>query len=42
MTAKNMRQKLRQKNIDKRRNYLSQKVNQHDLMSKKHKKSIQF
>ena len=37
MTKKNMRQKLRKKNIDKRRNCLSEKINQNDLMSKKHK-----
>ena len=30
--------KVRKKNIDKRRNYLSEKINQNDLMSKKHKK----
>ena len=38
MTEENMRQKVRKKNIDKRRNYLSEKINQNDLMSKKHKK----
>ena len=32
-----MRQKLRKRNIDKRRNCLSEKINQNDLMSKKHK-----
>ena len=38
MTEENMRQKARKKNIDKRKNYLSEKKNQNDLMSKKHKK----
>ena len=38
MTEENMRQKVTKKNIDKRRNYLSEKINQNDLMSKKHKK----
>ena len=38
MTEENMRQKVRKKNMDKRRNYLSEKINQNDLMSKKHKK----
>ena len=38
MTEENMRQKFRKKNIDNRRNYLSEKINQNDLMSKKHKK----
>ena len=38
MTEENIRQKVRKKNIDKRRNYLSEKRNQNDLMSKKHKK----
>ena len=38
MTEENMRQNVRKKNIDKRRNYLSEKINQNDLMSKKHKK----
>ena len=38
MTEENMRQKVRKKNIHKRRNYLSEKINQNDLMSKKHKK----
>ena len=38
MTEENMRQKVRKKNIDNRRNYLSEKINQNDLMSKKHKK----
>ena len=38
MTEENMRQKARKKNMDKRRNYLSEKINQNDLMSKKHKK----
>ena len=33
-----MRQRFRKKNIDKRRNCLSEKINQNDLMSKKHKK----
>ena len=37
MTKTNMRQKLRKRNIDKRRNSLSEKINQNDLMSKKHK-----
>ena len=32
-----MRQRFRKKNIDKRRNCLSEKINQNDLMSKKHK-----
>ena len=32
-----MRQKLRKKNIDKRRNCSGEKINQNDLMSKKHK-----
>ena len=38
MTEETARQKFRKKNRDKRRNYLSEKVNQNDLMSKKHKK----
>ena len=33
-----MRQKFRKKNIDKRRNYLSEKINQNDLMRRKNKK----
>ena len=32
-----MRQKFRKKNIDKRRNYLSKKINQNDLMRRKNK-----
>ena len=32
-----MRQKFRKKNIDKRRNYLSEKINKNDFMRKKHK-----
>ena len=32
-----MRQKFRKKNIDKRRNYLSEKINQNDLMRRKNK-----
>ena len=32
-----MRQKFRKKNIDKRRNYLSEKINQNDLMRRKKK-----
>ena len=38
MTEKNLRQKFRKKNIDEKRNYLSEKVIQNDLKSKKHKK----
>ena len=38
MTDENMRQKFRKKNIDERRNYFSEKINQNNLMSKKHKK----
>ena len=37
MTEKNLRQKFRKKNIDEKRNYLSEKVIQNDLKSKKHK-----
>ena len=37
MTEKNLRQKFRKKNIDEKRNYLSKKVIQNDLKSKKHK-----
>ena len=33
-----MRQKFRKRNIDKRRNYLSEKINQNDLMRRKNKK----
>ena len=32
-----MRQKFRKKNIDKRRNYLSEKINQNDLIRRKNK-----
>ena len=38
MTEKNLRQKFRKKNIHEKRNYLSEKVIQNDLKSKKHKK----
>ena len=36
-TEENVRQKFRKKNIDKRRNYLSEKINQNDLMRRKNK-----
>ena len=39
MTKENMRQTFRMKNIDERRNYLSEEINQNDSMSKKHKKA---
>ena len=39
MTKENMRQTCRMKNIDERRNYLSEEINQNDSMSKKHKKA---
>ena len=38
MTEKNLRQKFRKENIGEKRNYLSEKVIQNDLKSKKHKK----
>ena len=39
MAKENMRQAFRMKNIDERRNYLNEKINQNDSMSKKHKKA---
>ena len=38
MTEKNLRHKFRKKNIDEKRNYLSENVIQNELKSKKHKK----
>ena len=39
MAKENMRQTFRMKNIDERRNYLSEKINQNDSVSKKPKKT---
>ena len=36
-----MNQECRLKKIDEIRNYLIQKINRNELMSKKHKKSLQ-
>ena len=38
MTEENIRQEFRLKNIDKARHYFIKKMDQNDLMSKKHKK----
>ena len=37
MPAENMNQKFRSRKIDEIRNYLIQEINQHKLLSKKHK-----
>ena len=39
MAKENKGQTFRMKKIDERRNYLSEKINQNDSMSKKHKKA---
>ena len=36
--AENISQEFRLKNIDETRNYLTEEINQNELMSKKHKK----
>ena len=38
MSEENISQEFRLKNIDETRNYLIEKINQNELMSKKHKK----
>ena len=38
MSEENMSQGFRLKNIDETRNYLTEVINQNELMSKKHKK----
>ena len=38
MTEENISQEFRLKNIDEKRNYFIEEINQNELMSKKHKK----
>ena len=42
MTEENTSQVFRLKNIDETRNYFIEKINQNELMSKKHKKFLEF
>ena len=37
MTEENISQEFKLKNIDKTRHYLTEEINQNELMSKKHK-----
>ena len=40
MSGENISQEFRLKNMDKTRNYFIKEINQNELMSKKHKKSL--
>ena len=42
MTEENISQEFRLKNIDETRNCFIEEINQNELMSKKHKKFIEF
>ena len=42
MTQENIIQQFLLKNIDEIRNYFVEEINQYELMSKKHKKSLEF
>ena len=42
MSEENTSQEFRLKNTDETRNYLVEEINQNELMSKKHKKFIEF
>ena len=42
MSEENRSQEFRLKNVDKTRNYLIEEINLNELMSKKHKKFIEF
>ena len=42
MSEENISQGFRLKNIDETRNYLTEKINQKELISKKHKKFIEY
>ena len=41
MSGENISQEFRLKNMDETRNYFIKEINQNELMSKKHKKSLQ-
>ena len=40
MSGENISQEFRLKNMDETRNYFIKEINQNELMSKKHKKSL--
>ena len=42
MSEENTSQEFRLKNTDETRNYLVEEINQNELLSKKHKKFIEF
>ena len=42
MSEKNVNQKFRLQKIEEIRNYLLREINQNELMSKKHKKFVEF
>ena len=42
MSEENISQGFRLKNIDETRNYLTEKINQKELISKKHEKFIEY
>ena len=42
MSEKNANQKFRLQKIEEIRNYLLREINQNELMSKKHKKFVEF
>ena len=42
MPEENTNQEFRMKKVDEIKNYLIEKINQNELMSKKHKKVVEF